>query len=153
MKTPPSIQNPFDSDESSSSNPTLQTILLVEDEEIVRRVATRKLARAGYHVLQACNAEEALAAVETHGPKIDLVITDVIMPGLNGRQLAARMAEIKPNVKVLFMSGYPGEIIATCGILEAGLHFIEKTDLHNMLISTVQNLLANDEPPNASEII
>jgi two-component system, cell cycle sensor histidine kinase and response regulator CckA len=154
MKTPPPLQSPFDSDEpSASSNSKLQTILLVEDEEIVRRVAARKLARAGYHVLQARNAEEALAAVEERGPQIDLVVTDVIMPGLNGRQLAARLLEIKPDVKVLYMSGYPGEIVANCGILEPGLHFIEKADLNSVLISTVQTLLDAGGSPISSENI
>ena len=101
-------------------------MLLVEDEEVVRDLALTILQRLGYVTLVAANGEDALALAATHKGRIDLLLTDVVMPGMNGRQLAERLMEIHPETTVLYSSGYTENAIAHHGIIEEGLHFIGK---------------------------
>src|SRR4051812_1057025 len=103
-----------------------KSVLVVEDEDIVRRVVARRLKACTYNVLEAACGPEALALVEHHKGPLDLVITDVIMPKMNGRELVEALRNRYPNVSVLFMSGYPRDIIASQGLLTPGIHFIEK---------------------------
>lgn len=103
-----------------------ETILVVEDEPRVRAVAVSLLTKHGYKVLEASNGGEALLICEQEKDKIDLMLSDVIMPNMNGRQLADRLALVKPGMKVIFMSGYTDNVIAENGILEAGASFIQK---------------------------
>jgi PAS domain S-box-containing protein len=91
-----------------------ETVLVVEDEDGVRNLACRLLAAAGYRVLSAANGVEAVRVSGRHAGEIDLVLTDVIMPGLNGRELAERLRGDDPDIKVLFMSGYTGNALAAC---------------------------------------
>jgi len=86
----------------------------------VRRLALSILKASGYRLLQAENAEQALDLSASYAGKIDLLVTDVIMPGLNGRQLADRLVEERPGLKVLYTSGYSGDVIALQGSLEPG---------------------------------
>jgi len=81
------------------------TVLLVDDEADVRRLVGRILLRTGYVLLEASDADEALRVSEQHGGRIDLLLTDVVMPGLSGRDLAERLAPLRPEMQVLFMSG------------------------------------------------
>jgi CheY-like chemotaxis protein len=103
-----------------------ETVLVVEDEPDVRRMAGRALSEAGYSVLEAAGGEEALTLVMEAGSRLRLVLTDVVMPDLNGRELATRIAEIRPELPLIFMSGYTDEDVIRRGLLERGRQFIQK---------------------------
>ncbi len=102
------------------------TVLVVEDEEALRRVAQRILLSAGYTVLVAANGEEALRLLERHDHPVDLVLTDVVMPGMSGRDLAEQIRASHGGVKILFTSGYTDDAILRHGVLDAGVNFIAK---------------------------
>jgi two-component system cell cycle sensor histidine kinase/response regulator CckA len=103
-----------------------ETVLLVEDEEAVRRLLLDILESEGYTVLKAANGHEALEVCERHEGPIHLLMTDVVMPGMSGRQLVERMAEKCGDAKVLFMSGYTDNAIVHHGVLDAGTNFLQK---------------------------
>jgi signal transduction histidine kinase/ActR/RegA family two-component response regulator len=104
-----------------------ETILLVEDEETVRRLGERVLRRRGYHVLPARDAETAMAVSEAHEGPIHLLFTDVLMPGMNGKDLADALLETRPEMGVLFASGYTGDDLKnTAGELQEGVNFLYK---------------------------
>jgi CheY-like chemotaxis protein len=103
-----------------------ETVLVVEDAAAVRMVTRQVLERFGYVVLEAPNGETALRlAAKHHGP-IHLLLTDVVMPGLSGRQLAEQLAELRPDMKVLYASGYADHAIVHHGILESGIAYLQK---------------------------
>lgn len=104
---------------------TKKTILLVEDEPMVREMTIGMLELQGHTVIPAESAEEALKITQSK-PLIDLLITDLIMPKMNGRELSIKIRSIYPNIKCLFMSGYTADVIAKHGVLEKDIHFIEK---------------------------
>jgi len=103
-----------------------ETVLIVEDEEAVRRLADRILRSAGYKVLTAAGGGEALLLCEKHDGAIDLLLTDVVMPQMSGRELAERLAKTSPKLKVLYMSGYTDNAIVHHGVLDPGTRFIGK---------------------------
>ncbi len=103
-----------------------ETILLVEDDQVVRTFVRDLLVECGYDVVEAAGAEEALRWAERHQGPIHLLLTDVIMPGLSGRQLAERIGTMRPDTKILFMSGYTGDIVIRYGLQEMGVEFIQK---------------------------
>ncbi len=114
---------------SVADNTNLQgseTILVVEDEEGVRKLAHRILESSGYHVITAANGGEALLECEAHGDDIQLVLTDVVMPKMSGRNLADRLAETYPDMKVVFMSGYTDDALGQHNVLDDSVHFIAK---------------------------
>jgi two-component system, cell cycle sensor histidine kinase and response regulator CckA len=121
-----------------------ETIMLAEDEESVRRLAAMILERNGYRVMAAADGQAALDAAAAHDGRIDLLLTDVIMPGLNGRQLADRFAAIHPETRVLFMSGYAGEALSAQGVLDASVAFLAKPFVPAELRRMVREVL--DEP-------
>ena len=102
------------------------TVLLVEDEELVRRASTATLEAIGYSVVAASGAAEAIAYCERQDLVIDLLLTDVVMPGISGNELYLQLSALRPGLKVLFTSGYTADVVAHYGILEAGVHFIPK---------------------------
>jgi CheY-like chemotaxis protein len=103
-----------------------ETVLVVEDEEAVVNLAKRILVAAGYTVLTAANGSEALQTCEHHPGEIHVVLTDVVMPGMSGREFAEQLAKVRPGIKVLYMSGYTDDAIIHHGALAPGARFIGK---------------------------
>jgi CheY-like chemotaxis protein len=101
-------------------------VLLVEDEAGLLNMARIMLERFGYRVLAANTPEEAISLAGREGEEIHLLMTDVVMPRMNGQELADRLRETRPDLKCLFMSGYTSDIIAGRGRLDKGVHFIQK---------------------------
>ena len=118
-----------------------ESILLVEDDDVVRRVVGHVLLERGYKVLEAKNGTEGIAHAHQKTTVIDLVITDIVMPGLNGKDMILEIQKIRPDVAVLYMSGYPEDNISTRGILHLGIDFLEKADISTHLASKVRHLL------------
>jgi two-component system, cell cycle sensor histidine kinase and response regulator CckA len=118
-----------------------ETILLTEDDAHVREVARRALERAGYLVLPASDAEAAVAAADRHPGHIHLLITDVVLPRVNGRELAARLAIHRPAIKVLYVSGTSDGAIARHRMLEPGIEFLEKPFSLESLLRIVRHVL------------
>ena len=125
-----------------------ETILLVEDEPAILKMTTAMLERLGYTVLAASAPSEALVLAKKNAADIQLLITDVVMPHMNGRILSQNLLALCPGLKVLFMSGYTANTIAHHGILEAGVHFIEKPFSRQDLACKVRQALALDSPKN-----
>jgi two-component system, cell cycle sensor histidine kinase and response regulator CckA len=121
-----------------------KTILLVEDEEIVREPATRFLEAQGYRVLPTASPMEALV-VASHHLDIDLLLTDVVMPEMSGKELAQKLLDSKPNLQILFMSGYTQDVIGSHGADESGIKLIEKPFTAERLLSTVRQVLDHAE--------
>ena len=103
-----------------------ETILLVEDEQTILNMATIMLERLGYTVLTASTTKEAVDLAGSQEGRIHLLLTDVVMPDMNGRDLSMRLKELHPDLKVLFMSGYTADVIAHRGVLDEGINFIQK---------------------------
>jgi PAS domain S-box-containing protein len=118
-----------------------ETILVVEDEEVVLDLVKRTLELSGYHVLAFANSGDALSAAERHRGPLHLLLTDVIMPQTSGRQLAERLSAVRPETKVLYMSGYTDDAIAHHGVLEPGTQFISKPFTAAALASKVRDVL------------
>lgn len=122
-----------------------ETVLVIEDEETVRRLAVRLLKRQGYKVLEASNGGEAFILCERYSDPIHLILTDVVMPGVSGRELAERLQKIHPEAKVLYMSGYTDNVILHHGILEQGLSFIQKPFTLEALARKVRQMLDGEK--------
>jgi two-component system cell cycle sensor histidine kinase/response regulator CckA len=117
------------------------TVLVVDDEEGVRRLACRMLTWTGYQTLEARHAREALAAIEEHAGPIHLVLTDVKMPGMNGRELGREVERRWPGKPILYMSGFASEVFAR-GLLDPDSPFLAKPFTQEDLASKVRGLLA-----------
>jgi PAS domain S-box-containing protein len=118
-----------------------ETILLAEDNAGLRRLATRLLAPAGYTVLGAASGEEALRLLERHDAPVHLLLSDVVMPGMSGRDLAEHLAQTRPEIKVLYMSGYTSDTIVRHGVLEAQVPFLNKPFTAAALLRKVREVL------------
>lgn len=118
-----------------------ETIVVVEDEEMVRTLATRVLTQLGYRVYAYSDGIEALAALEKLEDDVDLLITDVVMPGMNGKALAEQLTQLRPDLVVLYTSGYTENTIAHHGVLDPGIHFIGKPYTPPALAVKVRDLL------------
>ena len=103
-----------------------ETVLVVEDDPFIRKLARQMLGELGYTGLEAASSTEALALAERHGAAIRVLLTDVIMPEMNGRDLAARVAQLCPDIRTVFMSGYAAGIVSAGGVLEPGFSFLQK---------------------------
>jgi two-component system cell cycle sensor histidine kinase/response regulator CckA len=118
-----------------------ETILLAEDQADVRAVTAIALSRSGYHVLEAASGAEALRVVgATHSP-IHLLLTDVVMPHMSGRELAEAIKASHPDIRVLFASGYTDDAVVRHGVVETGLHFIQKPFTPAALLLKVRQVL------------
>ncbi|HEV2401769.1 MAG TPA: ATP-binding protein [Candidatus Sulfotelmatobacter sp.] len=131
--------------------PGHETILLVEDEANLRYLARQYLEKQGYKVIEAADGAVAMQIAVAHDSTIHLLLTDVIMPGMNGRELAQRIVEIRPNVKVLYMSGYTENVIGQDGTLDAGVRLLQKPFNLRDLKSQVREVLdATPTPPEVA---
>ena len=120
---------------------TGETVLVVEDEAAMRELTRRILRRHGYHVIVAANGAEALREAEDHEGPIDLLLTDVVMPQMLGKEVAERASAIRPGIRVLYMSGYAQPILGSTGTLEAGVTLLEKPFSESQLLDKVRELL------------
>jgi PAS domain S-box-containing protein len=123
------------------SNAGTETILVVEDNAGLRKLATRVLASAGYHVIGAASGEEALRLLEHHDGPVHLLLSDVVMPGMNGRQLAEQIAPARPRMKVLLMSGYTDDAIVRHEVSDAEVPFLSKPFTGVALLQKVREVL------------
>jgi DNA-binding NtrC family response regulator len=119
----------------------VETILLAEDDQQVRALAAAVLERYGYRVLAAGSGREALSALEAREGPIHLLLTDVIMPDMNGKELFNKVSQIHPNIRVLYMSGYTDNVIAHHGVIDPGVNFIEKPFTVKALSAKVREAL------------
>ena len=119
-----------------------ETVLLVEDEAANLKITRLILERLGYRVLVASTSDEAFAVVKKHLGEIDLLLTDVVMPGMSGKDLAKGLASLCPGIRILFMSGYTGNVIARHGVLDKDVHFIQKPLSREGLAAKVREVLA-----------
>jgi CheY-like chemotaxis protein len=116
------------------------TVLVVDDEEAVRRLACRMLTWTGYQALEATHGREAIATIEQHAGGIHLVLTDIKMPGMNGRELGRQVEQRWPGKPILYMSGFASEIFQG-GLLEPGAPFLSKPFTQEELAQKVKALL------------
>jgi PAS domain S-box-containing protein len=130
--------------------PGTETVLLVEDEANLRYLARQYLEKQGYKVIEAADGAVAMQIAVAHEGVIHLLLTDVIMPGMNGRELAQRISEIRPNVKILYMSGYTENVVGHNGMLDAGVRLLQKPFNLRDLKSKVREVL--DATPTSPEV-
>jgi CheY-like chemotaxis protein len=117
------------------------TILVVEDETSLRLLIVRLLEAVGYVVLEAKDSATAIRLSEEHRGSIDLLLTDVVMPGMNGRTLAHRLLERRPSLRVLYMSGYTGQTVGDRGVIDEGSFFLPKPFSRDALAQKVREVL------------
>ncbi|HVG02012.1 MAG TPA: response regulator, partial [Nitrospira sp.] len=128
-----------------------ETILLVEDDTAVRDLVRNELAKIGYQVLEARNGVEACLTATQQSMHVDLLLTDVVMPGMNGRELAQHLSVTKPNLRVLFMSGYLDDISVNRGMDPHRTTFLQKPFTPDLLLRTVRALLDSSSPGSAHQ--
>jgi PAS domain S-box-containing protein len=121
-----------------------ETVLVLEDEAQVRRVVVAMLQRGGYRVIEATRAEEALEVARDPGRTIDLLLTDIVMPGMSGPEVVRKMREIRPDLKAICMSGYTDETVVRHGILESGIAFLQKPITPDSLRQKVRGVLDDE---------
>jgi PAS domain S-box-containing protein len=118
-----------------------ETVLVVEDEIALREATRRILARNGYQVITAANGRDAIEAASSHPGGIDLLVTDVIMPEMSGKEAADRIQALYPSVRVLFMSGYSEGILSAEGVLETGINLLEKPFTEKSLLAMLREVI------------
>jgi len=142
---PPRVEEALEQAEpvvaQSDSRQGSETVLVVEDEEAVRILVCRVLESNGYRVLEARHGAEALVICDEQKDPIHMLMTDLIMPDMSGKQLAERVAAQRPETKILFMSGYTDNAIFHHGVLELGTNFLQKPFTPNTLVRKVRAVL------------
>jgi two-component system, cell cycle sensor histidine kinase and response regulator CckA len=142
----PRVEEPVEEVEAPALVPQIaqgaETILVVEDDDAVRRMTREFLKIKGYTVIEAPRAADAIQMMEAHKEEIDLVLTDVLMPGMKGRELVARLTEMRSDIKVLYMSAYTEDAAINIGVLNPGTEFIEKPFGPDDLAIKVRHVLA-----------
>jgi nitrogen-specific signal transduction histidine kinase/CheY-like chemotaxis protein len=147
---PEGSNNSASADPGASALPpetAAETILLVEDEEPVRRLLAYILRHRGYKVLDAAGGEEALALFAQHGDSIHLLLTDMVMPKMSGRELCERLHALRPGLKVVFMSGYTDDVLVRTGAMSPGMSFLQKPLRPDTLAATVRAALDSPSLP------
>jgi two-component system cell cycle sensor histidine kinase/response regulator CckA len=146
----PQVDAPFETGIAkttiSNTNKGSETVLIVEDMDQVRTIVRTILSRAGYHVLETHSGGDALLVCEQFRGKIHLLLTDVVMPRMSGPELAERLSVLRPEMKVLYMSGYTEDASILHGILKAGVAFLPKPIIPTVLLRSVRDLLDSDLP-------
>ena len=137
--------------EEEPTEPGNETILLVEDEPMILDMTEMMLEQLGYTVLPAATPDEAIRLAREHAGEIHLLFTDVVMPEMNGRDLARNLISIYPNLRLLFMSGYTANVIAHHGVLDKGVHFIQKPFTVGDLATRIRNALDTEDRNEAHE--
>jgi CheY-like chemotaxis protein len=127
--------------EAALPRPEGTTILLVEDDEIMRSLTRQLLVEQGYGVIEASDGKAALESLAAHSDRVDLLLTDVVMRGMSGPELVNLVSRSHPSVKVIYMSGYTGELIAEREILKSGIALLEKPFTRSALLKTVHSSL------------
>jgi len=135
------VEKPVKNDHGAVLPGGTETVLVVEDEDLVRTLCVRILERLGYKVMQARSGAQAIEVAQSHGESIDLLLTDVVMPGMNGAELATQMVLHYPEMKVLFTSGYTDDVISHRRVLEKGVSFIGKPYTPAALARKVREVL------------
>ena len=126
-----------------------ETVLIVEDELAMREVTRRILSRSGYTVIAAATGHEAIEIAASHTGDIDVLLTDVVMPQMLGKEAAERIRALRPGVKVLFMSGYARGVLDPQGVVEAGANLIQKPFSEAELLATLRRTIARATPHRA----
>ncbi|MEZ4265755.1 MAG: response regulator [Myxococcota bacterium] len=121
---------------------TTGLVLLTEDDDEVRRATRQILERAGFEVVEAREGDEALARFVEHGRAVRLLVTDVVMPGMSGAALARRMAADSPELRVLYLSGYPGDVLGHHGLKDRDRGFLAKPFTSEQLVDAVRGVLS-----------
>ena len=119
----------------------VETILVVDDDDSVRTAVEKLLKQSGYDVLGASDGEEALKAYKECRGRLDLLLTDTVMPGMNGRELAGRMTGSSPDIKVIYMSGYTNNAVIHHGLLDPGIVFLQKPVDAITLLDKIREIL------------
>jgi PAS domain S-box-containing protein len=127
-----------------------ETVLVVEDEAVLRRLACRILKRSGYRVLTAASGDEALALTVGHVGGVDLLLTDVVMPGMSGAELGGRLHALYPDIRILYTSGYTEDTIVRRSVLEGEFCFVAKPYTPQTLLAKVREALDTGVPSNAA---
>jgi CheY-like chemotaxis protein len=128
-------------------------VLVVDDQRFARRVAYRVLSEAGYRVLEAEDGDEALGALSVAGGRVDLIMIDVVMPGMDGVELAARIGEGWPNMRILFTSGHAAEILMRHGLSYLDVPFLAKPFTRDECLVKVREALERRRTPREHPII
>ena len=133
------------SDRADVAEPTAaggnEMILVVEDEDAIRELTRQILARNGYHVLTAATGAEALSVLSEHGEEIDLLLTDVVLPQILGQALVEELRTHRPDLRVLYMSGYAQSVLASPGTFDQDVELIEKPFSERALLAKVRQVL------------
>jgi two-component system cell cycle sensor histidine kinase/response regulator CckA len=127
-----------------------ETILLVEDQQEVRDVVRQTLQRHGYNVLEAVDGDAALALLQSEAGPIHLLLTDVVMPRMSGRELVDAITKRDRSIRVLYTSGYTDDAIVRHGVLDPGIAFIQKPFTPEQLLGRVRDVLSRPEPRPAA---
>jgi CheY-like chemotaxis protein len=129
-----------------------ETVLLVEDEQQVRDLVCDILRGDGYRVLAAASPVEALDLARDHAGVLDLLVADVVMPHMNGRELADRLKSLRPGIRVLFISGYTGNVVVHHGVLDEGVAFLQKPIVPDALLRRLREVLAPSDDADAHQV-